>query len=278
MVELARALGEMPGVYRVDLLTRQISDPDVDWSYGEPTEMLAPRGSGGFSEDLGESSGSYIVRIPFGPKNKYIPKELLWPYVQEFVDGALSHIMQISDVLGEQIGNRGDPVWPCAIHGHYADAGDSASLLAGALNVPMVFTGHSLGRDKLEQLMKQGRQSRDEINSMYKIIRRIEGEEVAIDASEIIITSTRQEIEEQWNLYDGFDVVLERKLRARLKRGVNCFGRSMPRMLVVPPGMEFSNIPKPDDFSGDVEGKEDNHPSAPDPPIWPEVRNQLLIH
>lgn len=233
-MELARALGEMPGVYRVDLLTRQIADPDVDWSYGEPTEMLSPRGSGGFSEDLGESSGSYIVRIPFGPKNKYIPKELLWPYVQEFVDGALSHIMQISSVLAEQIGNKGDPVWPCAIHGHYADAGDSAALLSGALNVPMVFTGHSLGRDKLEQLMKQGRQSRDEINSMYKIMRRIEGEEFAIDASEIIITSTRQEIEEQWSLYDGFDVVLERKLRARLKRGVNCFGRYMPRMLVRP--------------------------------------------
>lgn len=30
----------MPGVYRVDLFTRQISCPDVDWSYGEPTEML----------------------------------------------------------------------------------------------------------------------------------------------------------------------------------------------------------------------------------------------
>ena len=37
VVELARALGSMPGVYRVDLLNRQVSTPDVDWSYGEPT-------------------------------------------------------------------------------------------------------------------------------------------------------------------------------------------------------------------------------------------------
>ena len=44
VVELARALGETPGVYRVDLLTRQISAPDVDWSYGEPTEMLISSG------------------------------------------------------------------------------------------------------------------------------------------------------------------------------------------------------------------------------------------
>ena len=61
----------------------------------------------------------------------------------------------------------------------------------------MLFTGHSLGRDKLEQLLKQGRQSREEINATYKITRRIEAEELALDASEIVITSTRPEIEEQ---------------------------------------------------------------------------------
>ena len=137
----------------------------------------------------------------------------------------------MSKVLGEQIGS-GQPIWPVAIHGHYADAGDSAALLSGALNVPMLFTGHSLGRDKLEQLLKQGRQTREEINATYKIMRRIEAEEIALDASEIVVTSTRQEIEEQWRLYDGFDVVLERKLRARIKRGVSCYGRYMPRMVV----------------------------------------------
>lgn len=231
VVELARALGTTPGVYRVDLLTRQVSAPDVDWSYAEPTEMLNLINSENSMQEHGESSGAYIIRIPFGPKDKYIQKELLWPYIPEFVDGALNHIIQMSRVLGEQIGS-GNPVWPVAIHGHYADAGDSAALLSGALNVPMVFTGHSLGRDKLEQLLKQGRQSREEINATYKIMQRIEAEELTLDASEIIITSTRQEIEEQWRLYDGFDPVLERKLRARIKRGVSCHGRFMPRMIV----------------------------------------------
>lgn len=231
VVELARALGSMPGVYRVDLLTRQILAPDVDWTYGEPTEMLTSRSFDGFAHEMGESSGAYIVRIPFGPRDKYIPKELLWPHIQEFVDGALSHIMQMSKVLGEQIGG-GQPVWPVAIHGHYADAGDSAALLSGALNVPMLFTGHSLGRDKLEQLLRQGRQTREEINATYKIMRRIEAEELSLDSSDIVITSTRQEIEEQWQLYNGFDVMLERKLRARIKRGVSCHGRFMPRMCV----------------------------------------------
>lgn len=231
VVELARALGTMPGVYRVDLLTRQVSAPDVDWSYGEPTEMLNPRNCDSSKDEHGESSGAYIIRIPFGPKDKYIPKELLWPHISEFVDSALSHIIQMSIVLGEQIGG-GQLVWPAAVHGHYADAGDSAALLSGALNVPLLFTGHSLGRDKLEQILKQGRQTKEEINETYKIMRRIEAEELCLDASEIIITSTRQEIEEQWRLYDGFDPVIERKLRARIKRGVSCYGRFMPRMVV----------------------------------------------
>ncbi|XP_024195795.2 probable sucrose-phosphate synthase 1 [Rosa chinensis] len=104
VVELARALGSMPGVYRVDLLTRQVSSPDVDWSYGEPTEMLNPVNSENPQEELGESTGAYIVRIPFGPKDKYVPKELLWPHIPEFVDGALNHIIQLSKALGEQIG------------------------------------------------------------------------------------------------------------------------------------------------------------------------------
>lgn len=218
----------MPGVYRVDLFTRQVSSPEVDWSYGEPTEMLT---TGPEDADLGESSGAYIVRIPFGPQDKYLRKELLWPHIPEFVDGALAHILNMSKALGEQIGG-GSPVWPYVIHGHYADAGDSAALLSGALNVPMVLTGHSLGRNKLEQLLKQGRQSKEDINSTYRIMRRIEAEELSLDAAELVITSTKQEIEEQWGLYDGFDVKLEKVLRARARRGVNCHGRFMPRMAV----------------------------------------------
>ena len=115
----------MPGVYRVDLLTRQISAPDIDWSYGEPTEMLAPRSSENVHE-MGESSGAYIVRIPFDPRDKY---KLLWPHIREFVDGALNHIMQMSKVIEEQVRGR-QPLWLVAIHGHYADAGDSAALLS----------------------------------------------------------------------------------------------------------------------------------------------------
>eukprot|EP00253_Pinus_taeda_P019443 PITA_19443 len=267
----------MPAVYRVDLLTRQISSPDVDWNYGEPTEMLS---SGSYDVDGhcgGESSGAYIIRIPCGPRDQYIRKELLWPYIQEFVDGALGHILNMSKALGDQTG-KGDPVWPYVIHGHYADAGDSAALLSGALNVPMVLTGHSLGRNKLEQLLEQGRQSKEDINTTYKIMRRIEAEERSLDAAELVITSTEQEIVGQWGLYDGFDVRLEKILRARAKRKMSCHGRYMPRMVVIPPGMDFSNVivadQEPTEANGDlaslINGDDNPSPRAL-PRIWSEV-------
>ncbi|KAM0028633.1 putative sucrose-phosphate synthase [Helianthus debilis subsp. tardiflorus] len=106
----------------------------------------------------------------------------------------------------------------------------------------MHFTGHSLGRDKLEQLLRQGRLTKDETNVTYKIMWRIEAEELSLDSSEVVITSTRQEIDEQWLLYDGFDPALEKKLRARIRRNVSYYGRFMPHMVVIPPGMEFNHI------------------------------------
>ncbi|XP_022728640.1 probable sucrose-phosphate synthase isoform X2 [Durio zibethinus] len=200
VVELARALGSMPGVYRVDLLTRQVTAPDVDWSYAEPIEMLSPRTT--------ENSMQELVTYNRCPK--------FW--VSKLVVGNQSGLLPFMDIM---------------------------------------------------QML--GRQSREEINMTYKIMRRIEAEELSLDASEIVITSTRQEIEEQWRLYDGFDPVLERKLRARIKRGVSCYGRFMPRMVVIPPGMEFHHIvPHDGDMDGDIERNEENS-TSPDPPIWSEI-------
>ncbi|XP_027149734.1 probable sucrose-phosphate synthase 4 [Coffea eugenioides] len=268
VVELARALANTKGIYRVDLLTRQMTSPEVDSSYGEPIEMLSCP-SDGFG-----SCGAYIVRIPCGPREKYILKESLWPYIPEFVDGALGHIVNMARAIGDQV-NAGKPTWPYVIHGHYADAGEVAARLSGALNVPMVLTGHSLGRNKFEQLLKQGRLSREDINTTYKIMRRIEAEELGLDAADMVVTSTRQEIEEQWGLYDGFDIQLERKLRVRRRRGVSCLGRYMPRMVVIPPGMDFSSVTTPDslDSDGDLNSLigPDRTQKKPMPPIWSEV-------
>ncbi|PWA74832.1 sucrose-phosphate synthase [Artemisia annua] len=54
----------MPGIYGVDLLTRQLDYPDVYWCYGELTEMLSSWNSDCLTDEMGESSGAYILRIP----------------------------------------------------------------------------------------------------------------------------------------------------------------------------------------------------------------------
>lgn len=64
VVELARALANTKGVYRVDLLTRQITSLEVDSSYGEPIEMLS------CPSDGEGSCGAYIIRIPCGPRDR----------------------------------------------------------------------------------------------------------------------------------------------------------------------------------------------------------------
>ncbi|KAH7277251.1 hypothetical protein KP509_28G061800 [Ceratopteris richardii] len=260
---------------------QQRSDRHEEFTYGDPTEMLTDGSfSKGDGDEVGQSGGAYIIRIPCGPREKYLRKELLWPYIHEFVEGALNHILNISKALGDEI-NDGQSVWPYVIHGHYADAGNIASVLSGALNVPMVLTGHSLGRNKLEQLLKQGRQSEEDINATYKIMRRIEGEELSLDSAELVITSTRQEIDQQWGLYAGFNVNRERILRLRAKQGVDCYGRYMPTMAVIAPGMDFSNVIVPDvgDMIEDVEGVayvgQDGTTvtpaTKPDPPILDEI-------
>lgn len=230
VVELARALASTTGVSRVDLLTRQICSPEVDSTYAEPVEMLScPADLDPLYSDS-DPCGAYIIRLPCGPRHLYLPKESLWPHLPEFADRALGHIAEVARSLAA----AGDefPLFPYVVHGHYADGAEVATRIAAALGVPTVVTGHSLGRNKLEQLLRAGRTGRSEAEAAYRISRRIEGEERGLDAAEMVVASTLQEVEEQWGMYDGFNLRIERKLRARRRRCVGCLGRYMPSMAV----------------------------------------------
>ncbi len=175
VVELARALGELPEVARVDLLTRRVVDPKVSPDYAEPFEQL--------------SEHARIVRIDCG-EERYIPKEALWDDLDSFADNAL-------DFLHAQ------PQLPSIIHSHYADAGYVGTRLSNQLGIPLVHTGHSLGRSKRKQLLASGIK-RDAIETTYNMSRRIEAEENTLGVAARVITSTRQEIEEQYGLYDCY--------------------------------------------------------------------------
>lgn len=176
VVELARALSRLPGVAAVDLFTRLVAAPKVDADYGQEIESIG--------------DGARIVRIIAGSPEEYLPKEALWDHLDSFVDNMLAFIRNADRV-------------PNIIHSHYADAGYVGSRLAHFLNVPLVHTGHSLGRVKRRRLLATGLSS-DEIDRRYNMTRRIEAEEMTLSSAERVITSTQQEIEEQYEFYDCY--------------------------------------------------------------------------
>ena len=175
VVELARELGKSKKVARVDLITRRITDPQVDDVYSHSFESL--------------SANTRIVRIECG-EEKYIPKEQLWDSLENFSDNIHQYINQ-QDRL------------PNIIHSHYADAGYVGTLLSHQLGIPLVHTGHSLGRSKRRRLLASGVKGA-EIEQRYNMSRRIEAEETILSIAERVITSTFQEIEEQYGLYDHY--------------------------------------------------------------------------
>lgn len=191
VLELAKELATQDNVREVELLTRQIIDPKVDDDYAQVVEPI--------------SENAKIVRIPFGPK-RYLKKESLWPYLEMFIDQTLVHFKRTGV--------------PNIIHGHYADAGLAGAQLARLLHVPFVFTGHSLGRVKRQRL-SLGKTNPDTLEKKYKFQTRIEAEEIALETASMVVTSTNQEVQQQYELYDHYVPA---------------------RMEVIPPGVDLASF------------------------------------
>lgn len=260
VVELARALSEHPAVHRVDLLTRLIESSDVDKDYGQPLECI--------QQGEGKYGGAYIVRLPCGPSKKYIRKEDLWPHTREFADNGIAHVQNRQFTMSE----RSERCELYVIHGHYADSGEAASLMAQTLGVEMVLTGHSLGRNKLEHLIASSNVSLAAVEKTYNISRRIEGEERALDEAIMVLTSTQQEIKEQWGLYNGYDKKLEDVCRRR--KGPY----HVPIMRVIPPGLDFTNLKVPLPSESEEHTKDDEVDvvsGREEPEIWKQVARFL---
>lgn len=192
VVELAKSLSQQEEVDKVDLITRQIFDRKVDPDYEQEVE------------DLG--SGAQIIRKPCGPK-RYLRKEVLWPFLDEFANEILKYFRKIKRM-------------PDIIHAHYADAGYVGSKLSHLLGIPLVFTGHSLGRTKRKRLIDHG-MSEKRIEEQYHITERIDAEELALESASMVVASTNQEVEEQYKVYQRYQPI---------------------KMDVIPPGTDLSRF------------------------------------
>ena len=192
VLELARNLAGRPEVARVDLFTRMIRDKKVSPDYSIEVEPIC--------------DDARIIRVPCGG-GKYIRKELLWPHLDEFIDKTLRFLKK-------------EPRNPSLFHGHYADAGYIAMTLATLYGVPFVFTGHSLGLGKQVKLLEEGA-SLEEINRKYFMADRVLVEEDILSYADLVVTSTEQEIREQYGLYKN---------------------HSLPHYIVNPPGLDLDRF------------------------------------
>lgn len=219
VLELAKALSKHPGVGRVELFTRRVVDDQVDEGYAVAEERLA--------------NNLRIIRIDAGPE-EYLAKELLWDHLDTFADN-LAAFFRESEAL------------PDILHSHYADAGYVGASIANQFGMPLIHTGHSLGRVKRHRLLASGLSS-PEVEERYNMSRRIEAEELTLACAERVVTSTHQEIEEQYELYDHYQP---------------------EQMRVVPPGTDLQQFTPP--TGGELESELflelNKHLKEPDKPI-----------
>ena len=233
VLELARALAAEPGVGQVDVLTRLVEDPRVDAGYAQPTETI--------------SQNARVVRLPFGPR-RYLRKELLWPHLDSLVDRCLLFM-------------RAQQRLPDVIHSHYADGGHVGAKLSQLTGIPLVHTGHSLGRCKRDRLLAAGRKG-SAIDRQFHFARRIAAEELVLQEAALIIASTRQECSGQWGIYENY-------------------GRTP--MAVIPPGTDTSRFsPAPRRLeTTPIQQRVDRFLKQPDKPMIlalarPDARKNLL--
>jgi sucrose-phosphate synthase len=195
VVELMRALARHREIGQVDLLTRLIIDPALSSDYSQPVE------------DIG--NGARIFRLPFGPSH-YVRKELLWLHLDQLVDRSLHFLRQQGRL-------------PDLIHTHYADAGYVGQQLSQLLGIPQIHTGHSLGRPKQSRLLASGRK-KTAIERQFNFERRITAEEDLLVNVAMVITSTRQEVTEQYGMYHN---------------------HASARFVVIPPGTDIARFSPP---------------------------------
>ncbi len=174
--QVAAGLGEMG--HRVDILTRQIVDPE--WpEFAEPFDAYP------------DAPNVRIVRLPAGPQG-FLRKELLWPHlVRDWVPNVLDFY-------------RDEGGMPHAMTCHYGDGGLCGALIEAETGVPFTFTAHSLGAQKMDKLHVT-RANLEEMDQRYHFARRIVAERLAMNRSAVNITSTRQERFSQYshNAYRG---------------------------------------------------------------------------
>jgi len=158
--------------HQVDILTRQIIDPD----WPEFAELF---------DAYPGVDNVRIIRLPAGPK-EFLPKELLWSHlVTDWVPNILKFYQEQGGL-------------PDAMTAHYGDGGLCGVLIEDKTGVPFTFTAHSLGAQKMDKL-EANPENLAEIDEQFHFRYRIIAERLSMNRSAVNITSTQQERFEQYS-------------------------------------------------------------------------------
>lgn len=191
---VALAMAELG--HNVDILTRQIVDPD--W----------PEFSGAQDAYPGVANVR-ILRFPAGPHG-FMRKEHLWPHL---VHDWVSRVLAFYEEEG---------ALPDAFTAHYGDGGLCGVLIEDRTGVPFTFTAHSLGAQKMDKLnvTPSTLTARD---VAFHFARRLVAERLSMNRSAVNVTSTRQERLEQYAhpAYRGAVYVDDDRRFAVIPPGVN---------------------------------------------------------
>jgi mannosylfructose-phosphate synthase len=161
VIELSKALAEL-GI-KVDIYTRQFD---------------------GRSQIDPINDAVRVIRIPCG-NDEFIRKEDLFPYLDEFVDNMEGFI--------KQSGLEYD-----LFHSHYWDAGYAGMNLADRFGLPFIYTAHSLGAWKKEQMGGDPA----EMEKLFKFTERIHWENIIFRRAEAQTVTTVDGRESYKRLYD----------------------------------------------------------------------------
>ncbi|SHE27315.1 sucrose-phosphate synthase [Marinitoga hydrogenitolerans DSM 16785] len=166
--EVAKELSKL-GVF-VDIFTRKIDDEN----WPEFKENI---------DSYDDTKNLRIIRIPFGGE-RFLRKELLWPYLKEFAEGIFKYYKNINQK-------------PDFITTHYGDGGITGAIFEEITNIPFSFTAHSLGAQKIDKL-GVNIHNFDSYDREYNFSIRIHAERTSMNRSAFNIVSTNLERFEQY--------------------------------------------------------------------------------
>ncbi|UCG50847.1 MAG: glycosyltransferase [Candidatus Latescibacterota bacterium] len=195
VIELSKALAEL-GI-QVDIYTRRF---------------------GGRSEVDPVNDDVRVIRIPCG-NDEFIRKEDLFPNLDEYVDNMESYIHE--NGLNYDL-----------IHSHYWDAGYVGRNLADRFKLPFIYTAHSLGAWKKEQMGGNP----EEMEELFKFKERIHWENIIFRRATAQTVTTLDGKETYKRLYDF----------------------ESPHLVTIPPGVDVRRFrPTPTEFSSGIQTPEE---------------------